>query len=248
MIRAVVFDYFGTLTPTILTMVTAEEQAGVGQALGVDPSALEQLWRASFADRATGRTGGPRATLRMLATRLADEPGKAGLDTAVRLRGAAFLRSAQPRPEAVDVLARLRADGLRLAVVSDCSLELVEIWPQLPLADAVDATVFSALVGRRKPDPLLYRLACERLDVAPEECLYVGDGGSGELTGAAAMGMRPVLLADETWHTGHRYDQDDWQGEVVHRLDDVPALLGVQTSSVTVQTSSVTVLTEGAAR
>jgi putative hydrolase of the HAD superfamily len=123
------------------------------------------------------------------------------------------------------VLEALRDKGLRLAVVSDCSMELVTMWPALPVADRVDATVFSALVGHRKPDPLMYRLACERLDVPPEDCWYIGDGGSGELTGAASAGMRPVLLADEDWAAGHRYDQDTWHGQAIHRLADVLGLV-----------------------
>lgn len=227
MTRAVVFDYFGTLTPTILAMTTTEEQAALGRALKVDPDAFEDQWRASFADRATGRTGDSTATLRLMAEAVGGTPGEAELVEAKRIRSTAFRRSAQPRPDAVDVLARLRAGGLKLAVVSDCSYELVELWPELPLADSVDTTVFSAVVGRRKPDPLLYRLAYEGLGVAPADCVYVGDGGSGELTGAAAMGMRPVLIADEDWDTGHRYDADDWHGEVVHRLADVPGLVGL---------------------
>jgi putative hydrolase of the HAD superfamily len=224
-VRAVVFDYFGTLTPTVLAMITGEEQAALGHALGVDPDQLEAAWRATFVERSTGRTGDLRATLRTLAERLGGSPGEAGLAEAVRIRALAYRRSARPRPDAVDVLGALRTRGLRLAVVSDCSDELVSIWPELPVAPAVDATVFSAVVGTRKPDPVMYRLACERLDVAPEECVYVGDGGSGELTGAAAQGMRAVLLADEDWSAGHRYDADDWHGESVQSLADVTALL-----------------------
>jgi putative hydrolase of the HAD superfamily len=223
-IRAVIFDYFGTLTPTIIHMATDSERAAIGTALGVDPAALEAQWAASFVARCTGKTGDLRATLRTLATNLGITPTDAGLAEAVRIRSGAYRRTALPRPEAVDVLTALKADGFRLAVVSDCSLELVGLWPSLPVADAVDTTVFSALVGRRKPDPMMYRLACTGLDVTSAECLYVGDGGSRELTGAAAVGMRPVLLADDDWATGHRIDQDDWQGTTVHRLADVPAL------------------------
>ena len=93
-------------------------------------------------------------------------------------------------------------------------------------AKRIDTTVFSCAVGRRKPDPLLYRLACDGLGVPPGDCVYVGDGGSGELSGAAAFGMRAVLLADEGWAAGHRYDSDDWHGEVIHRITEVPELLG----------------------
>jgi len=223
-IRAVIFDYFGTLTPTIIEMATDPERAAIGTALGVDPVALEAQWGASFVARSIGQTGDLRATLRLLATNLGVTPTEAGLAEAVRIRSAAYLRAALPRPEAPDVLKALRADGFRLAVVSDCSLELVSLWPSLPVADAVDTMVFSALVGRRKPDPMMYRLAYTGLDVTPAECLYVGDGGSGELTGAATAGMRPVLLADDDWATGHRYDQDDWRGTTIHSLAEVPAL------------------------
>ncbi|HEX4701518.1 MAG TPA: HAD family hydrolase [Pseudonocardiaceae bacterium] len=223
--RAVVFDYFGTLNPTIVMMVTDAERRAVGVALGVDPDELEAQWRATFVARSTGRTGDLTATLRTLATRAGGAPTDAGLAEAARIRAAAYRRSAQPRPDTVAVLEALRDKGLRLAVVSDCAMELVTIWPALPVADRVDATVFSALVGRRKPDPLMYRLACERLNVPPEDCLYVGDGGSGELTGAATAGMRPVLLADADWSTGHRYDQDTWHGKAIHELNDVLGLV-----------------------
>jgi putative hydrolase of the HAD superfamily len=224
-VRAVVFDYFGTLTPTVLSMITADEQQALGDALGVDADRLEDAWRASFVARSTGRTGDLRTTMRWLAEQVGGSPTEAGLTEATELRAMAYRRSAAPRPEAADVLGALRARGLRLAVVSDCSDELVLMWPELPVSKFVDTTVFSSVVGVRKPDPLMYRLACEGLDVTPGECVYIGDGGSGELTGAAAMGMRAVLLADEDWARGHRYDADDWHGESVHSLADVTSLV-----------------------
>jgi putative hydrolase of the HAD superfamily len=224
-VRAVVFDYFGTLTPSVITIITPDEHQAMGKALGVDPDALEAAWQASFRERSTGRTGDLRATLRLLATGLGGSPSESGLTEAAEIRAMAYRRSARPRTETVTVLTDLRSRGLRLGVVSDCSAELVRMWPELPVAGRVDATVFSSEVGRRKPDPLMYELACDRLGVPAQECLYVGDGGSGELTGASRFGMRAVLLADEQWSVGHRYDADDWSGEVIHSLTDVPGLL-----------------------
>lgn len=225
-VGAVVFDYFGTLTPTVLQMITDAEQLALGRALGADPDELETAWRSSFVARSTGRTGDLRATLRMLARQVGGEPTEAGLDKATAIRAAAYRRSATPRPESVGVLTSLRDRGLPLAVVSDCSGELVDMWAELPVARAVDVTVFSAVEGVRKPDPLMYRRACERLNVSARDCLYVGDGGSGELTGATEFGMRAVLLADEDWANGHRYDADDtWDGETIHALTEVDTLL-----------------------
>jgi putative hydrolase of the HAD superfamily len=223
--RAVVFDYFGTLTPTIIEMATDDERTAVGVALGVDPDALEAQWGASFVARSTGRTGDLAATLRMLAIAAGATPTDDGLAEAVRIRSAAYRRAAAPRPEAVDVLEALEADGLKIAVVSDCSLELVTLWPCLPVSTHVDVPVFSAIVGRRKPDPLMYRTACEGLNIKPKDCVYIGDGGSNELTGAQAFGMRPVLLADDDWAVGHRIDEDTWTGPVIHRLADVRTML-----------------------
>jgi putative hydrolase of the HAD superfamily len=224
-VRAVVFDYFGTLTPSVIDIVSAGDRATMGTALGVDPDALDAAWHASFVERSTGRTGDLRATMRLLATGLGGDPDEAGLAEATRIRASAYRRSAMPRTDTVAVLTTLREQGFLLAVVSDCSDELVAMWPELPVAAHVDATVFSSVVGKRKPDPLMYRLACERLGVEAAECVYVGDGGSNELTGASGYGMRAVQLADEQWAAGHRYDADDWHGEVVHRLTDVPGLL-----------------------
>jgi putative hydrolase of the HAD superfamily len=224
-VRAVVFDYFGTLTPTVLTLSTVEEQRALAGPLGVDPDEFEQAWHTSFAERSTGRTGDLAATIRLLAERLGAHPTDEGIADAILVRSAAYRRSATPRPEAVEVLRAVRDRGLKVGVVSDCSDELVVLWPELPIAEFVDATVFSSVVGRRKPDPVMYRLACERLGVDASSCLYVGDGGSGELTGAVSAGMRAVLLADADWANGHRYDADDWSGESVHHLRDVPNLV-----------------------
>ena len=46
-----------------------------------------------------------------------------------------------------------------------------------------------------KPAPAIFRQCAQMLDVKPEDCLYVGDGGSQELTAARALGMRAVQAA-----------------------------------------------------
>ena len=99
------------------------------------------------------------------------------------------------RADAVPVLAALRQRGLRTGVISDCTHELPAFLPQLAVAPLLDVRVFSVQVGRCKPDPALYLAACQRLGLAPGDCLYVGDGGSQELTGAERAGMTAVRLA-----------------------------------------------------
>jgi len=65
---------------------------------------------------------------------------------------------------------------------------------RLPLASRIAATGFSCLLGVRKPHPGIYLHVTRRLGVAPEQCLYVGDGDSRELSGAAALGMTALRI------------------------------------------------------
>lgn len=48
-------------------------------------------------------------------------------------------------------------------------------------------------MGLIKPDKQIYELAMQRLNVLPEQCLFVGDGGSNELYGAKSAGMGTVF-------------------------------------------------------
>jgi len=78
----------------------------------------------------------------------------------------------------------------------------VASWDDSPLAPLFDAALFSCHEKLMKPDAAMYLRATERLGVRPENCLFVGDGGSSEHEGANAVGMRTVLflaLLQETY-------------------------------------------------
>ena len=86
-----------------------------------------------------------------------------------------------------------------------------------------DAAIFSCEVGVRKPDARVFRCACEAHGVRPGVCLYVGDGGSNELTGANRLGMDAVLL-DVTQEQGvdpYRPDAETWTGQSIESLSDL---------------------------
>jgi putative hydrolase of the HAD superfamily len=187
----------------------------------VDRRARRQLARA--ADRLLRRPGRDLPTGRD-PVRARDEQ----LAEAVALRYAAYRRAQQLRPDAIDTLRALRADGIKIALVSDCTHELADQWDDLELAEFFDATVFSCHEGTRKPDPRLFRAAAERLAVPPGSCLYVGDGGGDELAGSAAVGMHPVLLAGEDWAEHHApgRPEAEWTGLRAETLSQIPGIIG----------------------
>jgi putative hydrolase of the HAD superfamily len=91
-------------------------------------------------------------------------------------------------------LDRLRAAGIRTALVSDAGADDVESWHRSPLRERFDAIVFSYELGIRKPDARIYHRALDSIDTRPAEAIFVGDGGSEEHRGAREVGMKTVLV------------------------------------------------------
>ena len=59
-----------------------------------------------------------------------------------------------------------------------------------------DVVIESSKAGVRKPDPLIYRMACDALGVAPGDCVYLDDLGI-NCKPAAALGMRAIKVQSE---------------------------------------------------
>ena len=59
-----------------------------------------------------------------------------------------------------------------------------------------DAVLESSKVGVRKPDPRIYAMMCERLEVAPAACVYLDDLGV-NCKPAAALGMTAIKVSSE---------------------------------------------------
>jgi HAD superfamily hydrolase (TIGR01493 family) len=84
--------------------------------------------------------------------------------------------------------------GLRIAVVSDIHFDLRPTFDKSALLELVNAFVLSFEHGVQKPDPSIFRIALDKLDVEPQEALMVGDRAAYD--GAAiALGMPTLLLA-----------------------------------------------------
>lgn len=223
------FDFFGTLTTGVSHDDRRAGAVRLAAALGVDADALTDVLNETFYERATGRMGDDTAAmLDAVARRCGGKPGAGQLAQACRVRweNESALVRRRLRPEAPEVLAAVAGRGLRVGVPSDCTHELPQLWPELPVSEHVTAAVFSITERRHKPDPLLYRKVARRMGVEPSGCLYVGDGGSNELTGAATAGMMPVLLdaPDGAGSLVHRREEG-WRGAVVRSLPEVVGLL-----------------------
>lgn len=224
--RAVVFDFYGTLTRTRTAEESTAARTELAALLGVDPVALDAEMTATVDERFRGAGGNIAGSLAWIAARLGVEVPPAALDRAAARRLELEQSFGRPRPDAVEVLGALRDRGLRVGVISDCSAELPRYFPGLEIAPLVDAAVFSFVTGHRKPEAENYLSCCAALGVQPGECLYVGDGGSNELVGARSLGMRAVHLAVPEERGGLVYGKhQSWDGEAVASLRDILTLV-----------------------
>lgn len=110
-----------------------------------------------------------------------------------------------------------------MGVISDCSPDVPEIWAEFGYGSYFDAVFFSSEVKTKKPSPQIYKMMVERLQVAFDECYYIGDGGSNELTGATAVGMHAIQIKSVADEMKHSYAKklEAWSGERIYDLSEL---------------------------
>jgi len=101
---------------------------------------------------------------------------------------------ARPMEGARDALDGVAKLGLRIAVVSNSDGRAEWHLQKSDVHHKIEFVVDSHLVGVSKPDPRIFAIALERLGIAPERALYVGDILSVDARGARAAGMHFVLI------------------------------------------------------
>jgi putative hydrolase of the HAD superfamily len=195
-VRAVIFDWGGTLTPwhTVDNEALWRDvcrphfPADIATAHAAAAHAAErELWLACERD-------GSSATLSRVFER-------AGLTPTEALLGSYF-EAWEPHtltdPDAPGLIRRLRADGIKVGVLSNT------MWPRSAheqvlrrdgIGDLIDGAVYSSEISWTKPHPEAFRAAMAAVGVDdPAACVFVGDRPYDDVYGAKRAGMRAVLV------------------------------------------------------
>jgi putative hydrolase of the HAD superfamily len=189
--KALVLDFGGVVTRTLFETHELTEKA-----LGLAPGTLtwrgpfdpdgDPLWHAMQAGEISERDYWAE---RMRETgALVGETWTEFAEFVGRVRGAD--PAAVIRPEALDAIARTRAAGRKLAILSN-ELDLFYgkgFREKLPFLRDFDAIVDATYTGILKPDPRAYALVTEALGLAAEDCVFVDDQMK-NIRGAGAAGM-----------------------------------------------------------
>ncbi len=218
--RAAVFDAYGTL----FDVASAAERAR--DALGERWRPLADLWRAKQLQY---------TWLRALMGRHADFWQVTGdaldfalesfgtFDAALRTRLMGLYERLDAYPDARETLTRLRAAGLRTAILSNGSQHMLAAAAESAgLSGLLDMVLSVEEVGVYKPHPSVYRLAMQRLALDAPDILFVSANGW-DAHGAKTCGMR-VAWCNRAGQPAERIPEPpDFE---VASLADLPALVG----------------------
>ena len=224
---AVIFDLFGTLVDNY----PYEEYQGVlGQmasVLTISFDAFRRVWSETANERSLGVIRTIEANIEYICKRLRVNTDDAKIGLATKIRNDFIANVMRAEQDTIGTLSCLQSQGFKIGLISNCSPETPLIWKDTRLAPLVDVALFSSSVGIKKPDPRIYDLASEQLSVKPESCLYIGDGDSQELSGAAQVGMYPVLirLAGENGTQPHLVNREERDGPRISSLKEVLGLV-----------------------
>lgn len=244
MIRALIFDVNGTLT----NIWTNEEDAAVWRTVAnflmyqgvlLSPERLRDLY--CDANRIQRHESGeeypefdaPRLFDGIVAANATDAtralPKKKrkllGLLTAEVFR-AATLERLELYAGVRETLKKLKKK-YRLAAVSDG--QTAWAYPELyavGLAKYFDPIIVSGDFGYRKPDPRLYKKALKRLDLRPEETVFVGNDLYRDVYGARAVGMKTVFFESNQGDHDFAARPDATIGEFPELIEAVKKLDG----------------------
>ena len=220
--KAIIFDLYGTLVGVFSRKVYDEVQVQIAKVLNVPYPKFWQTIGETLKDRSLGeRTFAEN--IEDICRHLNVKVDKTQIEKTFALHHEFTRDSLIPEPEVLEGLDRLKRSSLLLGLITNCNSSVPMLFPQSPLARYIDFPVFSCEERLKKPSRRIYEIACELLNVKPQECIYVGDGSSEELTGAAAVGMFPILkrvnLTDV--YDKHRPDVENWQGPTIDEISEL---------------------------
>ncbi|MDR0458955.1 MAG: HAD-IA family hydrolase [Coriobacteriales bacterium] len=106
-----------------------------------------------------------------------------------------------------DVLATLttlQKRGIKLGLISNWDSSLIPVIEGLGISEFFSTIIASADVGMHKPEPGIFKLALDRLQVQADEALHVGDHITADVEGARSAGLHAVLIDRNNRHPEYR--------------------------------------------
>jgi FMN phosphatase YigB (HAD superfamily) len=114
-----------------------------------------------------------------------------------------------------ETLSRLAAQGYRMSVLSNSDGYPAGVFRDLGLTRHFDGIFHSKGLGREKPDPSVFEIVLDKLNLQPANVLYIGDIFEVDVVGANRAGIGAVHLDPLGLYT-------DWPGVHLRSLVELP--------------------------
>ncbi len=124
-------------------------------------------------------------------------------------------------PEIIAVLETIKRSNRKIVLISNCYSEEVGVIRQSALAKYFDNMYLSFEQGIKKPNPKIFIKCIEELNVTPNECLYIGDGGDNELEAASDIGMTAIQAGWYLERSGQLKERRNLSFPLLHTPKDI---------------------------
>ncbi|MBW4579019.1 MAG: HAD family hydrolase [Tildeniella nuda ZEHNDER 1965/U140] len=119
-----------------------------------------------------------------------------------------------------ETLSQLKQQGYLLGIVTNGRGQIQNrSIDGLGIRDYVDAILISEIEQVRKPEPEIFRRAAQRLDVAVQDSVFIGDNPEADILGAKRVGMKTIWKRDSYWLETTDADA------IIDELNEIPSIL-----------------------
>jgi FMN phosphatase YigB (HAD superfamily) len=189
-VGAVLLDLYDTIA-WVPGAVLARER--LADEAGVEPSRLQEAWVHTLRARSVGAAPSLEAELDEILRLCGVEPSPGLVDQLAAMEWAMWNDAVELFDDSLPFMARMRAEGYKVVIVSNCSRQTRRVVNAHALEDAADSVVLSFEVGVAKPDAGIFHIALEQVGVEPQRAIFVDDVPE-YLDGARAVGIRTVQI------------------------------------------------------
>ena len=196
--RAVIFDLGGVVLGSPLHAINRYERH-----LGLSENAINRVVADTAPSGAWSRLERGELSMDSFYAAFESDCREAGHEISARTMFEWMAAESLPRESMLHAIRCIRHEGLRTAA-------LTNNWAKAGDAEETDSSasddrtralrahfdvfIESSVEGIRKPDPRIYELACERLEVAPREAIFLDDIGA-NLKPARKMGFTTIKVS-----------------------------------------------------
>lgn len=131
-----------------------------------------------------------------------------------------FKKSCVPFPNLLPMLEKLKKSDMTLGMITNGFGQFqMDNIKALGIEAYFDAILVSEWEGIKKPNPQIFLRAVEKLNVSPDECIFVGDHPDNDVEAARNVGMTGIWKKDIQW--------DSVEADaVINDLSELPLIIG----------------------